>query len=172
MEQGAKLGTLKAFVGGDAWAVEKAQPVLRAMAAEVIHLGPIGQGLAMKLVNNMLAQVGRIAVIEALVLGAKAGLDRQTMGDVIGHATGNSVAFQYTAPRVVSRDFDGIRMDITYKDLELQTTLAKSLNVPLFLATICQQIYQMGRAAGLGGEDGAAIVKIYEHMTGVPVAST
>jgi len=103
MEQGAKLGTLKAFVGGDAWAVEKAQPVLRAMAAEVIHLGPIGQGLAMKLVNNMLAQVGRIAVIEALVLGAKAGLDRQTMVDVIGHATGNSVAFQYTAPRGLAR---------------------------------------------------------------------
>ena len=114
----------------------------------------------------MLAQVGRIAVIEALVLGAKAGLDPQTMVDVIGHATGNSVAFQYTAPRVVSRDFDGIRMDITYKDLELQTTLAKSLNVPLILATICQQIYQMGRATGMGSEDGAAIVKIYEQMTG------
>jgi hypothetical protein len=123
----------------------------------------------MKLVNNMLAQVGRIAVIEALVLRAKAGLDPQTMVDVIGRATGNSVAFQYTAPRVVSRDFDGIRMDITYNDLELQTTLAKSLNVPLFLATICQQIYQMGRAAGLGGEDGAAIVKNYEQMTGVPM---
>ena len=118
------------------------------MAAEVIHLGPIGQGLVMKLVNNMLAQVGRIAVIEALVLGAKAGLDPQTMLDVIGRSTGNSVAFQYTAPRVVSRDFDGIRMDITYKDLELQTALAKSLDVPLFLATICQQIYQMGRRAG------------------------
>ena len=38
--------------------------------------------------------------------------------------------------------------------------------------TICQQIYQMGRAAGLGGEDGAAIVKIYEQMTDVVVAST
>jgi 3-hydroxyisobutyrate dehydrogenase-like beta-hydroxyacid dehydrogenase len=63
-------------------------------------------------------------------------------------------------------------MDITYKDLELQTTLAKHLKVPLFLATICQQIYQMGRAVGVGGEDGAAIVKIYEQMTGVPVVST
>ena len=44
MEQGAKLGTLKAFVGGEASAVEKAQPVLKAVAAEVIHLGPTGQG--------------------------------------------------------------------------------------------------------------------------------
>jgi hypothetical protein len=72
------------------------------MAAEVIHLGPVGQGLVMKLINNMLAQVGRIAVIEALVLGAKAGLDPQTMVDVIGRSTGNSVAFQYTAPRVAT----------------------------------------------------------------------
>jgi 3-hydroxyisobutyrate dehydrogenase-like beta-hydroxyacid dehydrogenase len=160
------------FVGLGMMGGPMAANILKAMAAEVIHLGPIGQGLVMKLVNNMLAQVGRIAVIEALVVGAKAGLDPQTMVDVIGHATGNSVAFQYTAPRVVSRDFDGIRMDITYKDLELQTALAKSLNVPLFLATICQQIYQMGRAAGLGSEDGAAIAKIYQQMTGVAVAST
>jgi hypothetical protein len=41
--------------------------------------------------------------------------------------------------RVDGRIADGIRMDITYKDLELQTTFAKSLNVPLFLATICWQ---------------------------------
>jgi 3-hydroxyisobutyrate dehydrogenase-like beta-hydroxyacid dehydrogenase len=47
MEQGAKLGTLKAFIGGDGRAVEKAGPVLEAMAAEVIHLGPIGHGLVM-----------------------------------------------------------------------------------------------------------------------------
>jgi 3-hydroxyisobutyrate dehydrogenase-like beta-hydroxyacid dehydrogenase len=169
MEQGARLGTLKAFVGGDALAVEKAQPVLKAMAAEVIHLGPIGQGLVMKLVNNMLAQVGRIAVIEALILGAKAGLDPQTMVDVIGHATGNSVAFQYTAPRILARDFDGIRMEITYKDVELQTSLAKSLGIPLFMANTALQVYQMGKAMGLGDKDGAAIVQLYESWSGVPV---
>jgi len=138
------------------------------MTSEIIHFGPIGQGTAMKLVNNMLVQVGWIAIAEALVLGAKAGLDPKQMVETIGKATGNSVAFQYAAPRILARDFDGIRMDISYKDMELQTSLAKSLQVPMFLASVAQQIYQMGRAAGLGSEDGgSAIVKVYEQMAGV-----
>lgn len=171
MEQGARSGTLRAFVGGDASAVEKCRPVLQAMASEILHLGPIGHGLTMKLINNMLCQVGWILAAEALVLGAKAGLDPQTMVDVIGRSTGNSVAFQYLGPRVVSRDFDGIRMDITYKDIEIQTDLAKSLKVPLFLANVAQQVYQMGRAAGLGSEDGTAIIKVYEQLTNVSLAA-
>jgi 3-hydroxyisobutyrate dehydrogenase-like beta-hydroxyacid dehydrogenase len=171
MEKGARSGTLKAYVGGDAWAVEKSRPALESMASEILHLGPAGQGLAMKLVNNMLIQVGWVLAAEALVLGAKAGLDPKTMVDVITNATGNSVAFQYAAPRFLSRDFEGIRMDITYKDIELQTGLAKSLGVPMFLANVAQQVYQMGRATGLGSEDGVAIVKVYEQMTQVSLAS-
>jgi 3-hydroxyisobutyrate dehydrogenase-like beta-hydroxyacid dehydrogenase len=167
MEQGAKQGTLKAFVGGEVAALEKCTPVLKTMASQILHLGPIGQGTVMKLVNNMLIQVGWVLAAEALVLGAKAGLDSQTMIDVIGDATGNSVAFQYLAPRAVARNFDGIRMDITYKDVELQTQLAKSLNVPMFLANVAQQVYQMGKASGYGSEDGSAIIKIYEQLAGV-----
>ena len=173
MEKGARLGTLKAFVGGDAAALERSRPVLSAMASEIIHFGPIGQGTVMKLINNMLVQVGWIAVAEALVLGTKAGLEPKQMVEAIGAASGNSVAFQYSAPRILARDFEGIRMDITYKDVELQTALAKSLGVPMFLANIAQQVYQMGRAAGLGSEDGgSAIVKVYEQMVGVTVASS
>jgi 3-hydroxyisobutyrate dehydrogenase-like beta-hydroxyacid dehydrogenase len=173
MEKGAKNGTLKAFVGGDASALEKCRPVLQAMTSEILHIGPIGQGTIMKLVNNMLIEVQWIVVAEGLVLGAKAGLDPETMVDVIGNATGNSVAFQYSAPRILSRDFDGIRMDIIYKDLELQTELAKSLNMPLFIANVAEQVYQMGRAAGLVSEDGgSAIVKVYEQMTGVSLAAS
>ena len=173
MEKGGKLGTLRAFVGGDVSAVEKAKPVLDAMTSEILHFGLIGQGTVMKLVNNMLIQVQWIAIAEGLVLGAKAGLDPKTMVEVIGKSTGNSVAFQYSAPRILARDFDGIRMDIIYKDLELQTALAKSLDVPFFIANIAQQVYQMGKAVGLGSEDGAsAIVKVYEQMTGVLVSGS
>ncbi|RQR22839.1 NAD(P)-dependent oxidoreductase [Burkholderia sp. Bp9143] len=172
MEKGAREGTLKAFVGGSPEALERARPVLQSMASEIIHFGPIGQGTTMKLINNMLIQVAWISIAEALVLGAKGGLDPRQMVDVIGKATGNSVAFQYSAPRILARDFDGIRMDITYKDMELQTSLAKSLKVPMFIANTAQQVYQMGRAAGLGSEDGgAAIVKIYEDLTGVTLGA-
>lgn len=169
MEKGAKAGTLNAYVGGDAAALEKVRPVLASMAAKINHFGAIGQGLAMKLINNMLFQVNRILIIEGLALGAKAGLDPKQMVETISGATGNSTAFQYSAPKILERDFEGIRMDITYKDVELQAGLAKSLGMPMFMASTALQVYQMAKAMGLGDKDGVAVVQLYEQWTGVPV---
>ena len=169
MEKGAKAGTLKAYVGGDAAALEKVRPVLEAMTSEIAHLGGLGTGIAMKLVNNMLFQVNRVLIIEALALGAKAGLDPQQMVDIISKTTGNSVGFEYAAPKILGRDFDGIRMDITYKDVELQAQLAKSLGMPMFMAQTALQVYQMGRAMGLGSKDATAVVQLYEQWTGAKV---
>jgi 3-hydroxyisobutyrate dehydrogenase-like beta-hydroxyacid dehydrogenase len=169
MEKGAKEGTLNAYVGGDAAALEKVRPVLESMATKITHFGAIGQGLAMKLINNMLFQVNRVLIIEGLALGAKAGLDPQQMFETISGTTGNSVAFQYSAPRILKREFDGIRMDITFKDVELQTQLAKALGMPMFMANTALQVYQMARAQGLGDKDGVAVVQMYEQWTGVAV---
>ena len=171
MDKGAKDGTLKSFVGGDPSVLERARPVLRAMASDITHVGAIGQGCAMKMINNMLAQINRIVIAEALVLGAKAGLDPKQMVELIGKATGNSAAFQIYAPRMLAHNFAGSRMDITFKDMELQTSLGKSLKVPLFMANMAQQVCQMGRAAGFGSEDGSAIVKIYEQLAGISLGS-
>jgi len=169
MQRGAIAGTLKAYVGGDAAHLEKARPVLETMTSEIVHFGPIGQGTTMKLINNMLCQVGWVVCAEALALGTKAGLDPKLMVDSILRATGNSVAFEYMAPRVLKRDFDGIRLDITYKDLELQTQLANTLKVPLLMGNLAQQVYQMARAAGHGSEDGVAVMKVYEQLADVVV---
>ena len=169
MQKGAIAGTLKAYIGGDAAHIEKARPVLQTMTSEIVHFGAIGQGTVMKLINNMLCQVGWVLCAEALALGTKAGLDPKQMVESILRATGNSVAFEYMGPRVLKRDFDGIRLDITYKDVELQTQLAKSLKVPLLMGNLAQQVYQMARAAGLGNEDGVAVMKVYEQMAGVVV---
>jgi 3-hydroxyisobutyrate dehydrogenase-like beta-hydroxyacid dehydrogenase len=169
MEKGAIEGTLKAYVGGDAAALEQVRPVLQSMTSEITHLGELGNGIAMKLVNNMLFQVNRVLIMEALALGAKAGLDPAQMVEIIGKTTGNSVGFQYAAPKILARQFEGIRMDITYKDVELQASFAKSLGMPMFMAQAALQVYQMGKAVGLGGQDAVACVQLYEQWTGVPV---
>lgn len=164
----ANSGELSAIVGGDAATVEACRPVLKAMASNIFHMGGIGQGLAMKLCNNMLGHIATIAAAEAMVLGAKAGLDPKMMFDVISASTGNSVTFQSRVPRYLSGDFSpGGTMEISYKDQDLVTTFAKALGVPMFLANVTQQVYQMARAAGFNKEDGAATVKLYERMTGV-----
>lgn len=167
-EERAVSGDLSAIVGGDAATVEACRPVLEAMASRIFHMGGIGQGLAMKLVNNMMIHVNTVAVAEAMVMGAKAGLDPQAMIDVISVSTGNSVAFQTRAPRYVTGDFSpGGTMDISYKDQELATAFSKALGVPNFLANVSQQVYAMARAAGLNKLDGSAVVTLYEKMAGI-----
>ena len=138
------------------------------MSANGFHMGEIGNGLAMKLCNNMITQVTKVVIAEAMALGAKAGLDPKQMVDVISVSTGNSDSFRAAAPRYLSGDFSpGGTIDISYKDQELETGFAKALGVPMFMAAASQQVYQMARAAGLNKKDGSALIALYEEMTGV-----
>ena len=167
----AASGQLSIIVGGAPETVAACQDLFRAMGANVFHMGGLGQGLAMKLINNMLVQVNTVAVAEALVLGVKAGLDPQAIYDVVRVSTGNSYAFEMRTPRILKRDFTpGGTVDISFKDQELETAFAKQLGVPVLLANVTQQVYQMARAAGFNKEDGSAVVKVLERLAGVTVA--
>jgi 3-hydroxyisobutyrate dehydrogenase len=164
----AASGELSVIAGGDKAVYEACLPMFKAMSTNQFHVGGIGQGLALKLVNNMLIQVNTVAIAEAFVMGAKAGLDPKVMYDVIKVSTGSSVTLDMRAPRIMSGDFaPGGTVDISYKDQELETAFAKSLGVPLFLANVSQQVYQMAKAAGLGKLDSTAVVTLYERMAGV-----
>jgi 3-hydroxyisobutyrate dehydrogenase len=164
----ARDGSLAIICGGEAVDYEAWLPAFKAMSANQFHVGGIGQGLALKLVNNMLIQTSTVAIAEAFVMGAKAGLDPRIMYDVIKVSTGASFALDFRVPRFLSGDFaPGGTVDISYKDQELETAFGKALGVPLFMANISQQIYQMARARGLNKEDGASVVKLYEEMAGV-----
>ena len=166
----ATTGELSIIAGGAKQTFAACEDVFRAMGKNLFHVGTLGQGLAMKLVNNMLVQVNTVAVAEALVLGVKAGLDPQTIYDVVRVSTGTSYAFEGRVPKMIARDFSpGGTVDISFKDQELETQYAKQLGVPVFLANVSQQVYQMARAAGLNKEDGSAIVKVLERLAGVTV---
>jgi len=152
---GAAAGTLSVIVGGPAETFAASEDLFRAMGKNVFHVGDLGHGLAMKLINNMLGQIATVAIAEALVFSVSAG---------------NSVQFQNRVPRMLARNFaPGGTIDISYKDQELETGYAKALGVPLLMANLSQQVYQMGRAAGLNKEDGSAIIKVFEGMVGVTI---
>jgi len=168
--KGAAEGTLSIIVGGDKAMFASCEPLFNSMGANVFHAGGLGNGIAMKLINNMLLQVNTVAVAEGLVMGVKAGLDIQQLFDVISASSGNSYAFANRGHRMITRNFaPSGTVDISYKDQELETAFAKQLGVPVLLANVTQQVYQMARAAGLNKEEGAAVVKVYERMTGVTV---
>jgi 3-hydroxyisobutyrate dehydrogenase len=166
----AITGELSIIGGGDAETFEACRDLFKAMGTKIFHVGGLGQGLAMKLVNNMLVQVNLVAVAEALVMGVKAGLDPRTIYEVVRVSTGTSTAFEGRVPKILARDFTpGGTIDIYYKDQELETAFAKQLGVPLLLANLSQQVYQMARAAGLGKQDGPAIIQVLERLAGVQV---
>jgi 3-hydroxyisobutyrate dehydrogenase len=167
---GAAAATLSVIVGGPKEIFAACEELFRAMGQNVFHVGALGNGLAMKLLNNMLLQVTTVAVAEAMVLGTKAGLDPQQIEEVVSVSTGHSQAFERSAPRMIARDFSPSgTTDISFKDQELETAFAKALGVPLLLANVTQQVYQMARTAGYGKEDGSAIVKVLERLAGVTV---
>jgi len=166
----AVTGELSIIGGGVAETFEACRDLFKTMGTKIFHVGELGQGLAMKLVNNMLVQVNLVAVAEALVMGVKAGLDPRTIYEVVRVSTGTSAAFEGRVPKILARDFTpGGTIDIYYKDQELETAFAKQLGVPLLLANVSQQVYQMARAAGLGKQDGPAIIQVLERLAGVEV---
>lgn len=168
----ADKGDLSAIVGGDADALEKVRPVIEAYASRVFHVGEAGQGLAMKHVNNMMIQTTTAALAEAFVMGTKAGLDPQQIYDVLSVSTGASTALDMRAPRFISGDFSpGGTVDITCKDQGLQVDFARSLGVPIFMANVSLQIFEMAKARGLNKLDSASVITLYEEMAGVQVGN-
>src|SRR5437879_12679456 len=168
--EGSGTGGLPSIAGGAPETFEACRDLFKAMGTKIFHVGGLGQGLAMKLVNNMLVQVNMVAVAEALVLGVKAGLDPKTIYEVVRLSTGTSSAFEPGRARTLARDFSPAgTVDISFKDQELETGFAKQLGAPVLLANVSQQVYQMARTAGLGKQNGTAIIQVIERLAGVKV---
>lgn len=168
---GAEKGALTIMVGGPAAAVEKMMPVFQAMGKKIYHVGSVGSGDAMKIINNLLLGVHTAALAEALVLGVKAGLDPRMMREIIGASSGNSYALEAKMPNFILKgNFEpGFAMDLQYKDLELATQTGKDLGMPLYMGNLAQQIFEQARAAGLGKKDISAVIRLWEELAGAEV---
>lgn len=170
--KGAAEGSLSILVGGDKAVFERCRDLFDAMGGNVFHAGALGNGIAMKLINNMLLQVTTVAIAEGLVMGAKAGLDIEQLYQMLTVSSGDSFALRMRGRRMIDRNFaPSGTVDISYKDQELETAFAKQLGVPILMANVSQQAYQMARAAGFNKEEGSAVVKVYERLAGVKVAN-
>lgn len=167
---GATAGTLTIMVGGHQETVAKARPVLDKLG-RIQHIGEVGAGDAVKIVNNLLLGANMAAVAEALVLGVKAGLKPETMYNIIKSSSGRSYALEAKMPNFILKgEFaPGFAVDLQYKDLELAVETGKNLGVPMPVTNSAQQVYEMARAKGLGREDISAIIKVWEHLLNVQV---
>src|SRR4029450_2069050 len=147
---GAKAATLAVMVGGDPQILERARPVLRSIGPNIFSVGPVGAGNTAKAINNMMACVNALAMMEGLMLGVKAGLDPMVIYEVVKASSGGSKALERIPTALIPRNFaPGFKVQLMNKDLDTFTTVAKELHVPASFANVAQQYEQAALAAGL-----------------------
>jgi 2-hydroxy-3-oxopropionate reductase len=171
-EIGAIQATLAIMVGGEKKVFEDSLEILRAMGKNIVHVGPIGAGGYVKLVNQIIVALNIAAVGEALTLGAKAGLDPQTIYQAIRGGLAGSAALDAKAPMIFQRNFKpGFKIKLHHKDLHNALSTAKDLGVPLPLASFVQQILVSLIVEGRGEEDHSALATFFEKMAKVDIKS-
>jgi 3-hydroxyisobutyrate dehydrogenase len=168
--EGAANGTLSIMVGGSVDDVARAMPYFEAMGKTITHVGEVGSGQLVKLVNQMLVVINQLAVSEALVFAEAAGLDLEaTLKAVTGGAAG-SWMLANRGPQMVARDWrPGFTIDLQQKDLRLVLDAADELGVPALGTSIAFHLYRTLQSQGLGAEGNHAMVKALEKMTGLEV---
>ncbi len=157
----AASGELLFLVGGAAEALDAARPVFSVLGRDLIHLGPIGSGALMKLINNFLCGVQAASLAEALSLIEAGGLDRSQALSILTAGAPGSMIFKRIAEKVQANDFAPVfalrwmAKDIAYA---IQGASQKGLSLPTAAAALAE--FQQAIARGLGDEDFAAMARI------------
>jgi 3-hydroxyisobutyrate dehydrogenase len=167
----AETGELTIMVGGDAEALERCRPLLDHLGARVVHVGPSGNGQAVKLCNNMLLAIIIAGLAETIVTGVKVGVDARVLADVVGASTGANSMLESWLPLTTFADDYAPRfsLDLLYKDVALFGGAADAAAVPVPVAAATEEMLKAARARGLGRLDMTAAVRMYEELAGVRV---
>lgn len=165
--EGAAKGTLSIMVGGEANELERARRFLESFGTTITHVGDLGDGQSVKLVNQILVVVNQLAVSEALLFAEASGLDLdKTLAAVSGGAAG-SWMLSNRGPQMVADDWrPGFTIDLQQKDLRLVLERADELGVPVLATALIHQLYRTLQTQGLGGEGNHALIKALQRMTG------
>jgi 3-hydroxyisobutyrate dehydrogenase len=156
----AESGQLLFLVGGPAETVEAARPVFSVLGRDVIHLGPIGSGALMKLVNNFLCGVQAASFSEALSLANAGGLDRAKVISILTEGAPGSGIVKRVAERAVSGDYtptfalQWMTKDITYA---IESAAKRGVSLPTASAALTE--FRQAIAEGHGSEDFSVIAK-------------
>jgi len=160
----AEAGTLAIMVGcAQGELLDKVRPVLAAMGSQLFVLGGLGNGHAMKAINNMIAGATMIAAAEGLVLGEQFGLEPQTMVDVLNASTGRSFVTELVAKEhVVPRRFaTGFALGLLAKDVRIAADLGEELALDLPLFRLARERMALAREMeGSGSDSSRAFVAI------------
>ena len=150
-----EAGTLTIMAGGDAAVLERARPVLDALAKQVFHVGGLGAGAVMKLAVNAILHGLNLTLSESLVLAERAGVERATAYEVFA-ASAIAAPFVHYKREAFEHPGQGpvaFSLELAAKDLDLILALAGQAGAPMEQAAINREVVRAAVAAGLGDRD-------------------
>ncbi|MFK7745592.1 MAG: NAD(P)-dependent oxidoreductase [Roseobacter sp.] len=158
----ALAGELTLMLGGAIEHVEPARKMLSDVASNMTHMGGPGAGQTTKMINQVLCGLGFLAVAEATQLARDAGVDATKIPVALKGGRADSALLQEYMPRFATKDYRRTgRIDNMVKDLNMVNDLARQTGTSMPMTALCTEIHRMLTAAGLGGEDQAAVMEFF-----------
>lgn len=169
---GAEQGTLTIMVGGETALLEEMRPLLQAMGTKIVHVGGVGQGKVVKIVNQVMAATHLLAIGEAFALGVRCGAEPAKLYEVIKDSSGASRMMDLRLPKFLleGRFAPGFKLDLMKKDVNLALDSAQAAGIPLVLGAAVAQLFAAASTAGHGEEDFAAAAHYLAGLAGVDLA--
>jgi len=154
-------GQLTFLVGGEADALERARPVLEAMSKEIAHLGPVGSGAKMKLLNNFLCGVQVASLAEGIAWMERSGLDTEKALDLLKRGAPGSPLLANLSARMMNRDYAvNFYLKLMAKDLTYAEKAAAESGVELTTAANARGLFERATVDGYGDKDMSSVVEV------------
>jgi 3-hydroxyisobutyrate dehydrogenase-like beta-hydroxyacid dehydrogenase len=164
----AEDGTLTIMAGGEPEDFERAQPLLEAMGELVLHVGPLGQGEMLKLVNNAVAAANAATLAQALVVAKATGVDLKALVAVMGAGSGGSTMLTLKAGPMLEHDYTTLfKLEHMLKDVRLCLEEGQTAGVPFPVAAATREALNAAMGRGHGDDDFAAVLEAFEGLAGV-----
>ena len=168
----AEQGRLNIMIGADDATFAELQPTFAAFCENIVHAGPPGHGIVLKLINNFIAQAICTATAEACAAAAKSGLSIRKLHEVISAGAVNSGLFQMIVGRMLeSGDLSGLKFTLSNaaKDLRYYTHFTESMMIPSIVGEAVHQSLVTANALGFGDKYVPSLIEAQEKLAGVEI---
>jgi 3-hydroxyisobutyrate dehydrogenase len=160
----AEAGQLNFLVGADTETLERVTPVLRCMGKEILHLGTVGSGAQLKLINNYLCAAQVASFAEALVWIERTGLNRETALEFLKKGAPASGIVNAMADRMTKRTYEvNFLLRLMAKDVRYARAAAAQRGVKLSMAEPAEAMFRKAQEQGYGEQDMSAVVEAIRH---------
>ena len=165
-DEGARAGNLTILVGGESATFDDYLPILRIIGEKIEHLGPNGAGYAAKIAQVILCYLHSIALSEALMLGVRAGVNAESMLNIIQNSTGRSYVADRYGPPILSGDYDpSFALGLAHKDMHLAMELADTLGLELPMCDLVEKTYKQATEQYGGDANHLMAVRLLEEAS-------